>query len=513
MTSDSAANAHLRVAAVRGLRWTMIARPTAEVVRLGSMVLLARLIPPAEFGRYAIAVIVVQLGLIPASGVTTALVQRSTTSREHLQTGFALALLSGLVLVGLTLVAASTIVVALFGSRTAELVRLSTPGCLVGSLMLVPMALLQRRLAFRRLTAIDMCNTVICAAASIGLAIAGFNGESLVLGALAGSLAAAVLTWRWAPPPPPRLYREATKDVLGYGAPAALAAVSWIGFSNCDYVIIGARLGPRQAGFYFRAYTLGVGYQSKVSQIMNTVGFPVLARAQDREHMDELRGRMVEMLTMVLFPLLVLLAIEAPVAVPFLFGPAWAPAVVPTQILAVGGAGILVIDAVGSVLMAAGRPRALLGFGWAHFGAYALAVLVVSPLGLTAVAISAAVVHGAFAPLSYGLMLRGADRKPLSTLWRDIRAAAVSCVSVAAVAVPSALALSAIRAPATAYLAAVSAAGLAAYLITLRAWFSLSFERLLAVGHQVLDNPLQAVRRRFATRRGRAGTPLSASEL
>ena len=35
-------------------------------------------------------------------------------------------------------------------------------------------------------------------------------------------------------------------------------SISWVGFSNVDYAIIGARLGALRTGLYFRAYTLAV---------------------------------------------------------------------------------------------------------------------------------------------------------------------------------------------------------------------------------------------------------------
>ena len=87
---------------------------------------------------------------------------------------------------------------------------------------------------------------------------------------------------------------------------------------------------------------------------MTTVGFPMLSRTQTAVEMAHLRSQMVRLLSLVLFPLLVLLAIVAPVFVPWLFGHVWAPAVVPTQILALGGAATLVIDTIGAVLMASG---------------------------------------------------------------------------------------------------------------------------------------------------------------
>ena len=173
---------------------------------------------------------------------------------------------------------------------------------------------------------------------------------------------------------------------------------------------------------YFRAYTLAVEYQAKIGVVMNQVGFPVLARTRSDADLAQLRRQMVRALTIVLFPLLALLAILAPVLVPFVFGPNWAPASVPVQILAVGGASTLVINAVGTVLMAKGRTRALLGFGMSHFLVYGLAVLLVVGHGIVAVAIAAAVVHTGFLFVAYALMLRGSAERPLLRLRSDLAA-------------------------------------------------------------------------------------------
>lgn len=126
------------------------------------------------------------------------------------------------------------------------------------------------------------------------------------------------------------------RDLLPYGGPAALACVSWTGFRNGDYAVIGARLGAAQAGFYWRGFQLGV------STIMTQIAFPVLARTVDGG-VVRLRRRMVRLLTVVLFPLLASLVLVAPVVVPWLFGADWEPAVLPTQILAGAGTATVVI--------------------------------------------------------------------------------------------------------------------------------------------------------------------------
>jgi PST family polysaccharide transporter len=272
--------------------------------------------------------------------------------------------------------------------------------------------------------------------------------------------------------------------VLHYGVPNWLAAVSWIGFANCDYAIVGARLGAVQAGFYFRAYTLGVEYQKKVSQVMDTVGFPVLARTRTGEDRSTLRGQMVCLLTVLLFPARALLAVVAPVAVPWVFGSVWRPAVAPTQVLVVGGAATLVINAVGSTLMAAGRPRAVLGFGWAHFGAYALAVFFAAPLGLTAVAVAAAIVHGAFVLVAYALMLQSVPRRALTQIWKDVAPAFCSCVALVVTSVPASVVLSSMHAPPVLNLALVTLIAGSSYLTALRICFRPTWATLVSfVGH------------------------------
>ncbi len=478
----------------------VIARPMGEVVLIGSMVLLAHLISPAEFGRYAVAAIAGSIAVIPLAGVGAALVQRPEISREHVQAGFALALLIGLGLVALTLATAGAVVTPLYGARTAEFVRLVSPMCLIIAAGAVPGALLQRRLAIRRFSVIELASTLARIGASVSLAFAGLNGFALVLGWLFGELVQLIMVWASVPPPLPRWHRGPIRDLLSFGGPASMAAASWFGFRNCDYAIIGARLGALPTGFYFRAYTLGVEYQKKVSSVMNSVGFPALARTQSGEDMEVLRERMTRMLTIVLFPLLVLLAIEAPVLVPWLFGHRWAPAVVPTQILAVGGASTLVIDTAGTMLMASGRTRAVMGFGWGHFSVYALAVFFIAPLGISAVAIAASVVHTAFLLVAYALMLSGSGRNPLVRLWHDIKPASVSCLAPVAAAVPASIALKGAHVAPVPYLVAVSLIGGVTYLLALRVCFPASLLSLRRfVGHLLPSNPLRRVARRPAT--------------
>ena len=435
---DTHSAAELTELTAGGLPWMALSRGISEVVLLATMVVLARIIAPRDFGAFAVALIVAGLAVgIPTSGVGTALVQRAQVTREHLQSGTALALLSALVSTVVVLILCDLIIGPLIGRDAAVLVRLSCPLFALTALGTVSTAMLQRELRFRRLALMEISGNLARSVVSLALAAAaGMGGRALVYGMLAGSAVTGAIAIAGARPPAPRLHRRAVADISGFGGPAALAAVAWTGFLNGDYAVIAARLGTAAAGQYWRAYTLAVGYQAKVSILMATVAFPVLSRSASPRDLLALRARMLRVLTLVLFPLLAGLAITAPVVVPAVYGPAWHAAVIPTQILCAGGAATLVIDAIGAVLMATGRAHALLVYGVAHFVVYVGSVVVVAPLGLTAVAIDGAVVHSAFVVAAYALLTRREGEGPVAAVWSDIAPATLACAAMAVAAVP-----------------------------------------------------------------------------
>ena len=85
---DVRSNDQLASAAAHGLRWIAYARIAIELTLFGSMVILARLISPVEFGIFAIVVILQELALsIPAEGIGSALVQKKKITEDHMRGG------------------------------------------------------------------------------------------------------------------------------------------------------------------------------------------------------------------------------------------------------------------------------------------------------------------------------------------------------------------------------------------------------------------------------------------
>ncbi len=459
----------LTEAAAGGLRWVAYARIVIEVLLFAAMVFISRLIPPAAFGIFAVILLVQELAVtMPMEGVGGALVQRRAVDREHLEAGFALTILTSVVLATVSALVAVFIVGPIFGHETEVLLLATTPYYLLGAVFAMPMAVLRRRLDFRLMSILDVTQNGVRALATIALALAGLDAPALVFGGMIGIVVAVVAALILAPVPLPRWHRQAARDLLPYGGPAALATLAWTGFRNGDYAVIGGFLGPTQAGLYWRAYQLAVEYQSKIAVTMTQIAFPVLSRSRGMGELLELRQRMVRLQTVVIFPLLALLVLLAPAIIPWLFGSNWDEAVTPTQILVLGGAATLVINAAGSALMAVGRARAVLGYGVAHFVVYVGSVVVVAHLGIVAVAVAGSVVHGLFLWVAYEVMLRDEVPSPFRVMVGDLWPALVGCLGLAIPAVPVCLLLEGAGAPVLALVAAVTLAAGIGYLVTLR---------------------------------------------
>ena len=82
-------------------------------------------------------------------------------------------------------------------------------------------------------------------------------------------------------------------------------------------------------GYYYRAYLLGVDYQNKFSRILVQILFPLFSRSGSIESMKALRARVIRANAAVVFPVLGVFILTAPVVVPFLLGSRWEPAVLP----------------------------------------------------------------------------------------------------------------------------------------------------------------------------------------
>lgn len=450
-----------------------------------SSVALARLIPPAEFGRAAIAIAIGAIAYVLVEGMSTPLVQRKELRDEHLQSGALLSLGLGLGLSATAFLAAPVLFEPLFGARTADLVQLVSPVFVAGGLSAVPKAILQRTLDFQRLSAVEVAGLAVGTVTAVALALAGLDAEALVLGVVSTTVSTALFLLVAAPWAPPRWHGRELRETAGFGLPATGASLVYVGYQNVDYAILGAKLSAAQVGFYWRAFQLGAEYQSKISRIMLRVAFPIYSRTRSLEEMRVIRGRIVRLHATLIFPLLLLYIVLAPDLVPWLFGERWEPTVLPSQLLAVAGMTYAVGTGMGAVVLAAGRPRALLANNMASLLLYATVVFFTAEHGLTAVCVGIAVLNVLGLVVTHYLLLQRIAGIHLRELWHDVVPALACGVPLMATAVPLVLLLHEMSAPTLVVLVVPSTTGIFAYALSLRRLFPEQWRDLLLLASRV----------------------------
>jgi lipopolysaccharide exporter len=476
----------LREKTFEGVRWLSATRAVAEIASVGAAVLLARLVPPEQFGRLAVAIVVNELALAVANeSIGIPLVQRRSLERGHFEAAAFLGLLVGVTLMLVTLFVMPLATTPLFGAATTSLFELFAPAFALAGVMIVPLAKLQRELRFRRIGAVEVVGVLVSCVLSVALAYDGFGAKSYILGALAGLLISAVGYMVGQPLTLPRWRPRQMRELVRFGAPAASAGLAGIGYRNVDYILLGVRMSPLNVGFYYRAFTVGVEYERRLSGVVARIAFPVYARANDAAHVRRLRQRIVRVNVTATYPMLALFIALAPVAVPWLFGVRWEPAVLPAQILAVAGMASTVRSGTSPVVLAAGRPRPLFVFALFEMLLYGATVWVAAGYGLTVVCIAVSAFQVVALALAYLVLVKPAAGVGPLELARDIGPALASCVPLLAVTVPLDHLIGPTF-PAFAQLVVAGGAGLVAYALTLRLAFPSAWADVALLARRVL---------------------------
>lgn len=391
-----AERSELRERAITGVRWAAASRGVTEVVALLASFILARLISPTEFGFAAAAVIFPTLAeVLLYEGFGTNLVRRKEATRREAGVALALSLAFGLTCFAVVFVGALLAQPAVGATRT-HLFQFAAVAFLLSAPNVVPQAVLQRQLAFKVIAARDATALLIGTAAAIVAAAVGAGAFAIIGGLLVRRLVTTVLLILVTEGVPLRWDRAVARRVVGFGALTSLAGILTLTKKNVDYFLLSFLIPSRQLGFYYRAYSLGVDYQSKVSLFANRIMLPMYARAADPDDMWRLRRRFAQLQIALVMPVLAVFVVTAPLTIPVLFGSRWEPSVLPAQILVAVPMSALLGNGTGPLLVAAGRPGAVAATNGLSLVLYASMILVVAGQGLVTICIFVGLFNLAF---------------------------------------------------------------------------------------------------------------------
>lgn len=273
----------LKEKTIRGGFARLAAQGANFVLRVGSLMVLARLLVPADFGLVGmVTAITGVLQLFRDFGLSAAAIQRPTVTEEQISTLFWINMLVG-ALLGFLCVGLAPAVAAFYHEpRLVAVTSVLGAGFLFNAAGIQHGAILQRQLRF---SALGVINTIAwTAAVAVGVigAIAGFGYWALVAMTVTVPLAVTIGCWAatgWVPRLPHK--RVGIRSMMRFGGALTLNGVVGYVASNFDKILIGRFWGAEAIGIYGRAYQLSNIPTSNLNSAAGDVAFSVLSRLQD----------------------------------------------------------------------------------------------------------------------------------------------------------------------------------------------------------------------------------------
>lgn len=275
-------HADLRQRSVRGALVTLTAQGGKVVLSVGSTIVLARLLVPAEFGLVSmVAPIVGFVGLLKDLGLSAATIQQDRIDQDQVSTLFWINVATSVALAGLTMLAAPLIGWFYGESRVVGITLALGAMSVFGGLTAQHQALLQRQMRFTSLAAIELASQAAGVIAGVSCALAGWSYWALVMVQLVSAVTNLFTVWLlsgWLPGAP----RAATRvrGMLRFGANLTGANVLNYLARNVDNVLIGRVWGDAAVGLYSRAYSMLLFPLLQVNLPLSRVAIPLLSRIQ-----------------------------------------------------------------------------------------------------------------------------------------------------------------------------------------------------------------------------------------
>ncbi|HEV7267336.1 MAG TPA: oligosaccharide flippase family protein [Falsiroseomonas sp.] len=390
--------------------FSFAAKYSTLALRTVGLLVLARLLPPEEFGVFATAAAIVTLVFVFAEfGLHSHLIQARRLTRALVAAALGLAGVLNLVAITLIVALAWLLPWTQTVPEASTVLLLLAVAAAAGPVALPVAAKLQRGMRFDRLLVIDFTRSMVGVGGSIALVATGWGVVGLAWAAVAESVSGVALTLALGAgrrPVLPALRGWGT--ALRFGGPLALVGGFRQAAEAGTTLLISSLLGLAAAGIYARALTVKTLLNKAVVEAVSPVVLPVLAReTRQGRDLGGLYLRKIGALTALHWPFFAVLALLAEPLVLLVLGPQWAAAAPVVRVLALAG----LFDPFGALslkfFVALGANGAFLRIQACVVAARLLAVGLLAMVSLEAAAI--------------GLVAGAAVRAVGATLWLERR--------------------------------------------------------------------------------------------
>lgn len=409
--------------AQRGAMWSAVQIVTRNVVSIGVTAVLARLLVPEDYGLIGmVATLTALLQVFSDMGLSWATVQRRDLTHAQVSSLFWVNIAAGVVLWG-AMIAGAPFLAAFYGEPALTMITIvSGVGFAISGVAVQPMALLLRRMDFRRIAEIEVTALLVGAVMALALALSDAGYWALVAQGPMQAIVRAILSIRGS-----GIRLQVPRRTAGLGSLVSFGGVLAINglliylARNLDSVLIGKVWGAAELGIYNRAYFLMLLPSMLANGVLSGLMVTSLAAFQgDRDRFAQAYRKALRLVAYAGTPIALGLALTAAPAVELIYGPGWDPVVALLFWLSFAAITQPVYNTNGWLFTAAGRGGTYLMLTAVNTALLGLVFLLTVHHGVETVAQGYGLVMGLIIPLPALWLAHRAARIPLMPSFRSI---------------------------------------------------------------------------------------------
>jgi O-antigen/teichoic acid export membrane protein len=423
----------------RGAPWAFGSQVGGQIIRFLSVIVLARLLTPDDYGAASIAISLATFSAILGDlGYGTALVQSAEATQRGASTAYWSALAAGTLCSGCAALGAFPAATLLGEPAVTGLVIVGGSTFFLAAAGSASNALLTRSMSFGVIQGATLAASLVAAASAVTAAALGAGPwalvlQQVVLSALTSALLIISARWR----PSLQFSRSAFRSLSKFAMPVTGGTVFGVVQPLIAALLIGHLVGVTELGIWSLSMAVVVIPATLFSYPIARVIYAAFARMRDDP--NRIAGVWLNgftSLAAIALPALFGLIAVAPDVIPLAFGPQWDAAVPVVQILAV----FLMVRTLQTwntpVMDAFGKPHVAMLINAAMLVAVVPGIWYGSRFGIEGVAVAFSVTSFFFGELpSFVITTRALSLSTpavLSRLAGIVFASAVMCVVVAA---------------------------------------------------------------------------------
>lgn len=341
----------------RGAFWMIGLRFTDRCIGLLSMIVLARLLVPADFGLVALAMTMVAvIDDLADFGFEMALIQNQGADRSHYDTAWTCGILRGLV---------ASIVLALLAPTLAHFFEEPRLDSVLLALAMAPFlagfynvgtVAFRKELTLNKEFVFRIVPRVLGVVTTIALAFIWRNHWALVCGTL-GGIASRLLMSYLMHPFRPRLSLSAWREIMGFSKWMLATSIADLVSQRTGTLIIAKMLDAASLGIFSISNQIANMAAAELIAPIKQALFPGYAKlAQKPELLKKAFIDVYGILVLIALPAAIGIGLTAQYFVPILLGPKWLDAIPIIEILAISGGLRSLSSHVRPVYLAMNRP-------------------------------------------------------------------------------------------------------------------------------------------------------------